>query len=292
MAATPVVQRSTPVRVAVVDIGTNSTRLLVADVDPASGAVARARAPLGGDAPGRRRGRRRLALRGGDARACSRRSPTTAREIDAHGCERNLAVLTSAVRDASNGERFAARVRERVRPRRARAQRRRRGAADVPRRDVRPRRRAERGDEPTVVIDIGGGSTEFVVGRGAQRRLSRLAARRRGAHERAPHPPDPPAAARAAGARGRRARDLPRRACPAQERARGHARHRRRRHRHLGGGDRPGARPLRPRARARLPAHAGDGRTAARAPGRHGRSAAPARSSACTPTARPRSSPA
>ena len=33
-------------------------------------------------------------------------------EIDAHDCEANLAVLTSAVRDASNGGAFAARVRE------------------------------------------------------------------------------------------------------------------------------------------------------------------------------------
>jgi len=82
------------------------------------------------------------------------------RLIDEHGCEANLAVLTSAVRDARNGTAFTERVR----------------------RDYRLDARILSGDEeaqltflgamsdrqpsaePTVVIDIGGGSTEFIVG--------------------------------------------------------------------------------------------------------------------------------
>ena len=61
---------------------------------------------------------------------------------------------------------FAARVRDRLPTRRARAQRRRRGAAHLPRRHVRSARTGPRWRPPTVVIDIGGGSTEFVVGVG------------------------------------------------------------------------------------------------------------------------------
>jgi exopolyphosphatase/guanosine-5'-triphosphate,3'-diphosphate pyrophosphatase len=82
--------------------------------------------------------------------------------IDAHDCRANLAVLTSAVRDAANGAAFAARVREdygldaRILSGSDEAQLTFLGAMSG--------RHAP--SEPTVVIDIGGGSTEFVVGRG------------------------------------------------------------------------------------------------------------------------------
>jgi exopolyphosphatase/guanosine-5'-triphosphate,3'-diphosphate pyrophosphatase len=150
-----------PVRVAVVDIGSNSTRLLIAEVDPNTGSVQElvrhsnvTRLGHGVDATG--------AL---DADAMERVFTVLARyraEIDAHGATANLAVLTSAVRDASNGADFAARVRS----------------------DFNLDARVLSGDEeaqltflgamagrpaptePTVVIDIGGGSTEFVVGVG------------------------------------------------------------------------------------------------------------------------------
>ena len=148
-------------RVAVVDIGTNSTRLLIAEVDPSTGAVEELL-------------RRSTVTRLGDGvdaggslseEAIGRVLSTLAdyrAQIDSHACEANLAVLTSAVRDASNGVAFAARVRE----------------------DFRLDARVLSGDEeaqltflgamsgrpaptePTVVIDIGGGSTEFVVGSG------------------------------------------------------------------------------------------------------------------------------
>ncbi|HME02105.1 MAG TPA: Ppx/GppA family phosphatase, partial [Solirubrobacteraceae bacterium] len=97
-------------RVAVVDIGTNSTRLLIADVDPASSAVEPlvrrsevTRLGSGVDAAGSlsQEASERVFATLSDYRAV----------IDAHHCTANLAVLTSAVRDAANGQAFAARVR-------------------------------------------------------------------------------------------------------------------------------------------------------------------------------------
>jgi exopolyphosphatase / guanosine-5'-triphosphate,3'-diphosphate pyrophosphatase len=149
------------VRVAVVDIGTNSTRLLIAEVDPDSGAVEelvrRSRVTRLGD--------------GVDAggslseQAIGRVLEALAeyrREIDSHDCVANLAVLTSAVRDAANGDEFARRVREDY---------------DLDAQVLRGEQEAQLtflgamsgrpgAIEPTVVIDIGGGSTEFVVGVG------------------------------------------------------------------------------------------------------------------------------
>ena len=101
-------------RVAVVDIGTNSTRLLVADVEPdgdGGGELTEldrrstvTRLGQGVDATGRLadeavRPRRRGAAEYRDA-------------IDETGAERTVAVLTSAVRDAANGAAFLARVRD------------------------------------------------------------------------------------------------------------------------------------------------------------------------------------
>jgi exopolyphosphatase / guanosine-5'-triphosphate,3'-diphosphate pyrophosphatase len=145
--------------VAVVDIGTNSTRLLIAEVDPGSGAVRElvrhskvTRLGHGVDASG--------ALADDAAERVYATLAEYHEEIDAHGCTANLAVLTSAVRDASNGAAFATRVREdygldaRVLSGDEEAQLTFLGAMSG-----RPS-----SPEPTVVIDIGGGSTEFVVG--------------------------------------------------------------------------------------------------------------------------------
>jgi exopolyphosphatase/guanosine-5'-triphosphate,3'-diphosphate pyrophosphatase len=161
------------VRVAVVDIGTNSTRLLIAEVDADSGVlrelVRRSRVTRLGEG---------VDSSGSLSPAAIDRVLETLkdyrREMDEHDCESNLAVLTSAVRDADNGEQFAARVRAdygldaRVLRGDEEAQltflgamsgrasgRASEGATgDPPPRD----------SEPTVVIDVGGGSTEFVVG--------------------------------------------------------------------------------------------------------------------------------
>jgi exopolyphosphatase / guanosine-5'-triphosphate,3'-diphosphate pyrophosphatase len=159
------------VHVAVVDIGTNSTRLLIAEVDRESGAL-------------QELVRRSQVTRLGEGVDASRSLSPAAiervletltqyrREIDEHDCEANLAVLTSAVRDADNGGQFAARVREdygldaRVLSGEEEAQLTFLGAmsgrAGAGETGDRP---ADAG-EPTVVIDVGGGSTEFVIGSG------------------------------------------------------------------------------------------------------------------------------
>jgi exopolyphosphatase/guanosine-5'-triphosphate,3'-diphosphate pyrophosphatase len=149
-------------RVAVVDIGTNSTRLLVADVDPDDGSVQElvrrsqvTRLGDGVDSSGSlsEQAMQRVFRTLDDYRAA----------IDAEGARANLAVLTSAVRDADNGGDFAAHVREhykldaRVLTGEEEAQLTFLGA-------MAGRPADGSSTEPTVVVDIGGGSTEFVVG--------------------------------------------------------------------------------------------------------------------------------
>ena len=150
-------------RVAVVDIGTNSTRLLVADVADDGGLTER-RAPHEGHAP-RRPPRRRRACLGEDA------------------MERVLAT----VRRVPGGHRRAGRRagRRRAHERRARRRQRRGLPRARAREDVGLDARVIGGDEearltfrgatseraagdatPTLVIDVGGGSTELVVGSG------------------------------------------------------------------------------------------------------------------------------
>jgi exopolyphosphatase/guanosine-5'-triphosphate,3'-diphosphate pyrophosphatase len=148
--------------VAVVDIGTNSTRVLIADVGAEETVTEVFRRSTvtrlgdGVDATGRL---------SAEAIERVRATLTTYRaEIDAHECAANLAVLTSAVRDADNGQAFAERVRidygldARVLTGEQEAQLTFRGAMsgrEIP-------------QEETVVVDIGGGSTEFIVGIGAE----------------------------------------------------------------------------------------------------------------------------
>jgi exopolyphosphatase / guanosine-5'-triphosphate,3'-diphosphate pyrophosphatase len=147
-------------RAAVIDIGTNSTRLLLADVDPHTGAVVE----LHRESRVTRLGDR--VDQGGtlSQEAIDRVFSTLAAYrtiIDRHGCDANLAVLTSAVRDASNGEEFTERVRSqfglnaRILSGDEEAQTTFLGAMSEHSRSP---------GEPTVVVDIGGGSTEFIVG--------------------------------------------------------------------------------------------------------------------------------
>jgi exopolyphosphatase/guanosine-5'-triphosphate,3'-diphosphate pyrophosphatase len=151
-------------RVSVVDIGTNSTRLLVADVTP-DGQVTELE-------------RRSTVTRLGQGvdtsgalapEAMDRVFTTLAayRElIDRHDAGgTTVAVLTSAVRDASNGVEFTTQVRgdfgldARTISGDEEAQLTFLGATAA---------RADAAPVPVAVIDIGGGSTEFVVGaRGA-----------------------------------------------------------------------------------------------------------------------------
>ena len=145
-------------RVAVVDIGTNSTRLLLADVQR-DGAVEElerrttvTRLGEGVDASGTLDPRRYGAL------------DEYREAIEEHGgADEAIAVLTSAVRDASNGAEFTSRVREaygldaRTIPGEQEARLTFLGATSE---------READGEQTIVVIDIGGGSTELVIGRG------------------------------------------------------------------------------------------------------------------------------
>jgi exopolyphosphatase/guanosine-5'-triphosphate,3'-diphosphate pyrophosphatase len=153
-------------RVAVVDIGTNSTRLLIADM-AANGAaqqlVRRSQVTRLGDGVDSTATLAPQAI----ARTCAVLDEYR-RAIDEHACEANLAVLTSAVRDASNGPEFVARVRDdyhldaRKLSGDQEAQLTFLGAMSG---------RAVEDPGPTVVIDIGGGSTEFIVGTGTAARF-------------------------------------------------------------------------------------------------------------------------
>ena len=147
-------------RVAVVDIGSNSTRLLIAEVD--GGRVSEVerqsrvtRLGRGVDLSGQ------LSAEAIEA-ACEAIADYMAICRDA-GVEAIEAIATSAVRDASNGSAFVAELRERfalsarVLDGEEEARLTYLGATS----EQRPR-------EPTLVVDIGGGSTELIVGTGEE----------------------------------------------------------------------------------------------------------------------------
>jgi exopolyphosphatase / guanosine-5'-triphosphate,3'-diphosphate pyrophosphatase len=144
------------VRVAVVDLGTNSTRLLVADVDGAVRELERrtdvTRLGEGVDASGRL-----------TEDAMGRVFEVLSRyreEIDRLGAERVLAVATSAVREAENADEFRAALSERfgMEARTVSGEEEARLTFLGATASLRDR------DTATTVLDIGGGSTEFVVG--------------------------------------------------------------------------------------------------------------------------------
>jgi exopolyphosphatase / guanosine-5'-triphosphate,3'-diphosphate pyrophosphatase len=145
-------------RVAVVDIGTNSTRLLVADVDGRRVETVARRTTVtrlgeGVDSKGRLLDD-----------AVERVLTTVAdyrQVIDRHRPDRTIAVLTAAVRDAANGPDLERALRERF---------------GLDARTISGEREARltylgatagREDSKTrLVLDIGGGSTELVLGTG------------------------------------------------------------------------------------------------------------------------------
>jgi exopolyphosphatase / guanosine-5'-triphosphate,3'-diphosphate pyrophosphatase len=150
------------VRVAVVDIGTNSTRLMVAAV--AGGRLVSehvreteiTRLGEGVDGAGRL-----------SPAAMERVFETCARyreAIDAAGADRVVAVLTSAVRDAANGDEFRNQLRRRFGFDAQTISGER--EARLTYRGATSRRGREGG--PVLVLDIGGGSTELVLGAGEQ----------------------------------------------------------------------------------------------------------------------------
>ena len=143
-------------RVGVVDIGTNSTRLLVAKID--GGALTEL-------------ARRTTVTRLGEGLEASGRLSDAARArvsealasyrgaLDEHSAERVVAVATSAMRDAANGPEFRDEIERRF---------------GLDARTISGDEEARltflgatAGRDPaaaTLVVDIGGGSTEFVVG--------------------------------------------------------------------------------------------------------------------------------
>ena len=148
-------------RVAVVDIGSNTTRLYVAEINDG-------RVTLELD-------RRTKVTRLGQGVDQDRRLQPESMQrvfdtlddyalaIEEHGADHRLAVLTSAVRDAANGREFADQVNERygltphILTGDQEAQLTFLGATSE---------RDPNDATPTLLIDIGGGSTELVIGEG------------------------------------------------------------------------------------------------------------------------------
>src|SRR5947199_5525142 len=143
-------------RVGVVDLGTNTTRLLVADVhdEHVDQVVRHSEITRLGEGVDKRRKLLPLPM----ARVRNVLSDYR-RELEELGAERVLAIATSSVRDAENGEAFLGEIEwsygfaTRLLSGDEEAQLTFRGAALG--RDL--------ADE-TLLLDIGGGSTEFVVG--------------------------------------------------------------------------------------------------------------------------------
>ena len=144
-------------RIAVVDLGTNSTRLLVADVVDGRVHELERRTEVtrlgeGVDAGGR--------LRAGAIKRVFSTLDGSRAAIDAHGVDAAVAVATSAVRDAANGERFRAELAERF----AIEARILSGEQEAQLSFLGATAARPPGGDPLLMLDIGGGSTEFVVG--------------------------------------------------------------------------------------------------------------------------------
>ena len=145
-------------RVAVVDIGTNSTRLLVADVDGRELTEVQRESVVtrlgeGVDATGR--------LGDEPQERVFAVLETYAEAIERHGATERVVVMTSAVRDAANGAEFAAAVRDRYG-----LEGRTLSGDDEARLSFLGATAARDPEDPAalLVIDIGGGSTEMIVG--------------------------------------------------------------------------------------------------------------------------------
>jgi exopolyphosphatase/guanosine-5'-triphosphate,3'-diphosphate pyrophosphatase len=142
-------------RVAAVDLGTNSTRLLVADVDADRLTEVRRHLTITRLGEGVDKRRRLLPAPVARVRNCL---VDYRRELESLGAERTLCIATSAVRDAENGEAFLGEIEwsygfnTRLLSGDEEAAMMLRGVTDG-----RP------GLDGTLVVDIGGGSTELVL---------------------------------------------------------------------------------------------------------------------------------
>ncbi len=143
-------------RVAAVDLGTNSTRLLVADVEDGRLEEVVRELTITGLGEGVDERRRLLPVPIARVRNCLVRYR---RELEGHGATRTLAIATSAVRDAENGEAFLGEIEwsygftTRLLDGEEEAALMYRGVTAG-----RPPL------EDTLIVDIGGGSTELVLG--------------------------------------------------------------------------------------------------------------------------------
>ena len=144
-------------RIAVVDIGTNSTRLLIADVGDGTLTELEKRSTVTRLGEG-------LEASGELGDAPQQRVIETLHEynslIERHRAQTRVAVMTSAVRDANNGVAFADTVRGRFG-----LDGRTLSGDEEARLSFLGATAARPADEgPLLVIDIGGGSTEMIVG--------------------------------------------------------------------------------------------------------------------------------
>ena len=140
------------VRVAAIDLGTNTTRLIVADVTDGTVDAILRRTTITRLGEGVDARRRLLPLPITRVRNCL---SDYRRELESLGAERTLLVATSAVRDAENGDAFLGEIEwsygftTRLLTGEEEADLTLRGVGSV--------------DEETIVIDIGGGSTELIA---------------------------------------------------------------------------------------------------------------------------------
>jgi exopolyphosphatase / guanosine-5'-triphosphate,3'-diphosphate pyrophosphatase len=147
-------------RIAVVDIGTNTTRLLVAEADDGHIHEIERRTEitrLGEDVDATRR------LSGAAMERVLETCEQYAQAIRGQGAGRTIAVMTSAVRDAENGADFEQLLRDRFG-----FDARTISGQEEARLTYLGATSARSYLSPLVVVDIGGGSTEFVVGSGSE----------------------------------------------------------------------------------------------------------------------------
>jgi exopolyphosphatase/guanosine-5'-triphosphate,3'-diphosphate pyrophosphatase len=143
-------------RVGAIDLGTNSTRLLVAEVEDGRVAEIERQLVITRLGEGVDRGRRLLPTGIARVRACLAGYRRALRD---HGAERVLAIATSAVRDAENGEAFLREIERSY----GVATRLLTGEEEalLTFRGVTAGRPLER---ESLIVDVGGGSTELVMG--------------------------------------------------------------------------------------------------------------------------------
>jgi exopolyphosphatase / guanosine-5'-triphosphate,3'-diphosphate pyrophosphatase len=147
-------------RVAVIDIGTNSARLLVADVSGGRVSPVQRRSTVTRLGRGVDLSGRLSAEAIEDACGAIGEYVAAIREL---GVERVDAIATSAVRDAENGSAFIAELRERF----ALSARVLDGEEEA-RLTYLGASSEHTPAVPTLVVDIGGGSTELIVGKGEE----------------------------------------------------------------------------------------------------------------------------